>query len=114
MLSLASNLKGSQVFKLQDEHNASFSYVLERVASIHLQKYRILLKSNQISSNYILNPLFFLGSSADFRTPCRNLLNCSLDTVSYRLLQSYITPLKLAKVMPQSVSLDLAWSWWAG
>ena len=39
----------------------SGSYVLERVASIHLQEYRILLKSNQISSNYILNPLFFLA-----------------------------------------------------
>ena len=37
MLSLASNLKGSQVFKLQDEHNASFSYVLERVAPIRMQ-----------------------------------------------------------------------------
>ncbi len=38
MLSLASNLKGSQVFKLQDEHNASsFSYVLEKVAAIRMQ-----------------------------------------------------------------------------
>ena len=49
---LASNLKISYVFKYKISITLLlFSYVLERIASIHLQKYRILLKSNQILLN---------------------------------------------------------------
>jgi hypothetical protein len=43
MLSLASNLKGSQVFKLQDEHNASFFLCLGKSCPYPNVKLVILL-----------------------------------------------------------------------
>lgn len=66
----------------------------------------------EIQSNIIeLHPKspIFLGSSADFRTPCRNLLNCSLNhspngclfIVSISLLSSvgFFSTLKISFVM---------------
>ena len=45
MLSLASNLKGSQVFKLQDEHNASyFQNVVDRITPTRPQSYEIIMR----------------------------------------------------------------------
>ena len=45
MLSLASNLKGSQVFKLQDEHNASFfQNVVDWIAPTRPQSYENIMR----------------------------------------------------------------------
>lgn len=45
MLSLASNLKGSQVLKLQDEHNASyFQNAVDWITPIRPQSYEIIMR----------------------------------------------------------------------
>ena len=62
-----------------------------------------------IERNYSLNPLFFLGSSADCRKLCRNLFHCSLNhssidclfMVSISLLSSvgFFSTLKISFLM---------------
>ena len=52
---LVSLLKVSQVFKLQDKHNASFkSFVLTRALSYPMQKYKKIVITNTFIVNYCI------------------------------------------------------------
>ena len=77
-------------------------YVLERVATIRLQKYGILLKSNQILSDYILNSLDFCSLSTELQRFYCNSSHCSGLCL---LLGSLLKKTRTSKEIP-SFTLD--------